>query len=220
MKADASDAGREALLWAIDYFRNGGRLTPRTQKEKRQEEEEWRSLVIRRYDACRHDEPIADLVSALTSTGGIKALEQGRQEQGIRALRGYVVSMLEQGERLPQSLADFAAAFLRDPRDFTKARGRKRDPNKFRLDMLMVMTMLEIIETWGLKPTRNVATDKTCAASVVKAALKTAWGISVSESRIAAAWKDNHIFFEAYRQHKLEMYRQISRASISRADPP
>lgn len=206
------DAERKALLWATDYFRD---YKPRDKKQEKQAAEEWRSLVIRRYDACRHDEDIADLVSALTGTGHdqlsfsptiIKALRQSGPAGGFPELRNYVACKLEQGVRLPKSLAEFAAAFLRDPRDFTKASGRKPNSHKFGLDMVTVLAMRHITETWGLKPTRNVATrdmgTRTCAASIVKVALKTGAGIRVTESRIAAAWRDNHAFIEAWAEAK------------------
>ena len=198
------DAERKALLWATDYFRD---YKPRDKKQEKQAAEEWRSLVIRRYDACRGDQALAGLVSALAGTGGIRALErEDAQERGIRQLRTYVASKLEQGNHLPKPLADFAAVFLREPRDFTKASGRKRDPDKLRLDMLMVAAVFYIEGAWGLKPTRNIATrdmgTRTCAASIVKVALKTGAGIRVTESRIAAAWRDNHAFIEAWAEAK------------------
>ena len=106
-------------------------------------------------------------------------------------LRQAVADLVERGDHLPKPLADFAAASLRDPREPTKViRGRKPSMDKAGLDALMAVVMHHIAETWGFKPTRNVASAGLCAASIVKAALKTGAGIRVSESRVAAAWRN------------------------------
>ena len=68
------DAERKALLWATDYFRD---YKPRDKKQEKQAAEEWRSLVIRRYDACRGDQALAGLVSALAGTGGYQGARAG-----------------------------------------------------------------------------------------------------------------------------------------------
>jgi hypothetical protein len=187
MKADVSDVREhEALRWAVDYFRGRRNFLEDFAVGMPKRERALKLGFIYTYDDwLRHDE--AKLARWVSHTTG---------EEDTRALRQAVADLLERGDRLPKPLADFAAAHLRDHKKAAKV-GRGRKANHYKaLDMAIAIAMRHITKMWGFKPTRSVATrdknTRTCAASIVKEALKTGAGIGVGESRIASAWRDNH----------------------------
>ena len=116
-------------------------------------------------------------------------------------MRRLAAALVLRGDPLPEQLRDFVAdALFRAP-----LRKNRRGPKgKDTRDLLIQVAVKCIVKTYGLKPTRNEATDKVeSACSIVAKALTMAGG-KISEGAVVKAW-------EAPKRHIRRMRRKLEK---------
>jgi hypothetical protein len=103
-----------------------------------------------------------------------------------QVLREVAAKYLERDELLPKPLADYAATSLRAHSDRKKRKQRSRKTES--RDRRLARVVYAVSQKFGLEPTRNRATDRPCACSIVAVAIKK------SESTVTNAWQVNQDF--------------------------
>ena len=193
MKADVqSTAEKEALEWAIKYFRdNPGHL-------KLQGDSAVDFFAARKLwanDPKRFDNYIELRILAAGGYPGHKGESLSRPDGKpawnsaltIRGLCRFAAILIDEGEPLPELLRLFVAAFLINP----VLRGRGSPGPKRGGLLLRNVTICGVIEhikeTWKFLPTRNDATEKISAAAIVRKALA-AVQIPLTEKAINGIW--------------------------------
>ena len=172
MKADAqSSAEKEALEWAIDFFRNC-KDDLKGDGSKRAGRELVLQMLIDSWD--NSDAHATKLIEAL---------------QGSPRLPEFAAALIERGDPLPGPLRDFIAAFLREPNKHLKRHRGSKPIDKFWRDMNIAAAVTFIAGKWGISETRrrNQKSGRSCAASIVKDALATAASIHLSEDKVVKA---------------------------------
>jgi hypothetical protein len=191
MKADVrSSAEKEALEWAIGYFReHAEQMTP------------WSvpPMVWTADDAA---------IEKLAAMATVKA-----DEGAAYWLREIAARRINRGEPLPRMVAKFVELTLRlwphpikmnlDPVardecgvtlkvDRAKPKRGQRDYEHASRDAMIVMGMELITERWGFAPTRGEATrelaSRKSAASIVCAALRKAGVATIKETAVNKIW--------------------------------
>jgi hypothetical protein len=191
MKTDSkSNAYPEVLAWAIEHFRQ---LKARGYLEKGIGDWVYDSLAqveIRFQDAWKKNNPgpspslmgAGCLVDETARAIGLPGIGESEVEMG-NVLRRMSAVMIERGVKLPQPLAEFVAASLREPKP--PGRPGRRASDLYIRDLWIAETIEHIVETWGFSRTRrrNGKTKTDCAASIVSEALA-ANNIGLSEDDI------------------------------------
>ena len=120
-----------------------------------------------------HDE-LVDLIAA--------AREGGETHEYLLAV---AAALMDNDHSLPGPLKEFVIEFLRNPEVPRRGPGRKRDYNR---DNLIAWAVATICIRWEFCHTRNEATRKASAISIVKRALE-AVEIDLTEAAIAKIWE-------------------------------
>jgi hypothetical protein len=196
MTVDSKDnAYAAALAWATHFFRwakgHGflGKGFP-----------EWiydtaAQLEIRSRDEWEKNNPgvFFPFLSSATSTKSVKALREigvfgvaESEPEMDNFLRRLSAVLIEKGEKLPQPLAEFAAASLREPNP--PGRPARKASDLLIRDVCIGMAVDHIIDTWGFSRTRNRFSKKKvdCSASIVSEALAEV-KIGLSEDEVIKA---------------------------------
>lgn len=187
MKADvqsSADPEKEALQWAVNVFRErAADLTP--EGSKRCLEEGAVNALIGWHDSMTGDDDEVDHLALY-----VNAVRKGlRSDVGIQELCKVAAILLERGDKLPQPLRSFIVEFLRNPNVGVR---RGPGPNFYDLkhrNLTIAFVILHIVETWKFPATRNRASKRPSAASIVQEALAKGAGIHQSESAINKTWK-------------------------------
>ena len=96
------------------------------------------------------------------------------------ALREAIIEFLDRGEPMPTYLASYNMEVARG--GFRHVPGPKKADNFFR-DLALMMVVEKLVEKFGLKPTRNRASKRPSACSIL------AQAIGLSEPAIVALWQ-------------------------------
>lgn len=150
---------------------------------------EWRSSY---YDRSLND-PVLSLVlcnGRQSSRDAFIAMARDGFQPAHNCLCEMAIFLTEIGDPLPRWLQEYivSAAMLGSRR-----RKKGRDPMTYAMrDMVIGQSIAFIADHFGLRATRNAASERTeCGCSIVKAALADL-GEHKSEAAIAAIWrKDN-----------------------------
>jgi hypothetical protein len=165
MKADVADAEKEA---ALEYVKSNlslhqaGELTK--EGSKRFHRKDCVRLLV---STLRHDSKFELDVSAV-----LEAVRDGWQGITVRDVCAAASILIAHGDPLSTSLREFLVEFLRDPDKWMKA--GKRGPSGYDLkwrDMIIAGIIGGIVRGWKFPATRNDATERPSAASIVHEAL-------------------------------------------------
>jgi hypothetical protein len=178
MKKDArpaADREREALHWAINYFRNcAADLKPDGSRRKFNElnkklQMDW----VNSGQENLHRE-LTDYVAALR-----------RGHDGGLDLFDLAATLIERGDPLPVPLRAYVADFLRNPKmKMNRRRGRKASALEWR-NSLITDALYQIVLRWNLRATRNPeTTERASAASIVQQAMAEGANYRLSEGDI------------------------------------
>jgi hypothetical protein len=209
---------KEALQWAIAYFRDrADRLKPyhnpsvdffiaqdlwRDDPKKLDDYIRYRAFSaggyawrINRLDqAANHPQTTAGhRIRAQTLAGRIRQRFGKPGWDPVSSIRGlckFAAVLMNEGEPLPESLRLFIMMFLLEPNWFLKkvgAKGRKYGHLKLR-DLFIGGAIEDIVEKWKFPATRNEATERPSAASIVRDALKRGAGIHLTEKAVNTIW--------------------------------
>ena len=97
--------------------------------------------------------------------------------------------LISQGHALSGAFARYIGQFLTSTaKQQTRRKGRDPLANVCR-DVRIAMAVYAAADKGKLPPTRNDATDKESACSVVAALLRTEFGLSLSEAAVAKIWR-------------------------------
>jgi len=170
-----SNSQAAALAWATDTFRHFSRQLEKGSLRKNLSEDVAAFLEF--YDhmgeAMKLQNPLAS--GSPPTSPFLKEF-----------LRKFSAELLERDGQLPQPLAEFAAASLREP-NIPRAPGPKTE-DLFVRNVFIGMVVQNIVKVWGFSRTRNrLNTDGVCAVSITKQALANAVNINLSEDDIIKA---------------------------------
>ena len=164
MKADvrpAADREREALQWAINYFRDcAADLKPDGSRRKFNE-------LNKQLQMDWVDSGPENLHGELTVY--MDELRRGK-DRGLD-LFDLAATLIERGDPLPVPLRAFVADVLRNPKTHRRRPGRKASALDWR-NSLITSAVCEIVLRWNLRVTRNPGTtERASAASIVQQAM-------------------------------------------------
>jgi hypothetical protein len=185
MKVDgqASDREKDALKWAIDFFREEADvLRPSGSKAALYESD----TLIDMHDNWRNEQPrkfhayFAELLNA--------SLDEDGDYARFR-LSALAAELLERGEPLTGPLKVFVVKTLRRDPIFESPTKRGPRPNDLIERNLCICEAVEhIIKAWKFAPTRNVATQTPSAASIARDALEHGVAVHLSEKAVNKIW--------------------------------
>jgi hypothetical protein len=102
-----------------------------------------------------------------------------------QALANFAATIIERGDRVPKPIQDHICHVLRNP---LGQEGRKRGPQPLALverDTKISLAVFVIAKQYGFSPTRNRASERACAASIVKNALDNTARPNITEAEVA-----------------------------------
>jgi hypothetical protein len=114
-----------------------------------------------------------------------------------QVLREVAAEYLKRRILPPKQLADYAAACLQQPKARPHKTKTQSHKTEFR-DWVLAVLVGNVVRKFGLKPTRNRASERDCACSIVAKAAK------VSENTVQNAWNKYKSIFEAPHRVALE----------------
>jgi hypothetical protein len=122
------------------------------------------------------------------ATNLMAAVEHARAgyELWEKCLRELILDYQNRGEKMPTYLAGYAMELTNGIRYSRKA-GRRRSADAAR-DMIICHVVSMVAERFGLRPTRNPASRRPSACSIVAAALGLE-GLAMSEANVVQLWK-------------------------------
>jgi hypothetical protein len=178
MKTDvrpAADREREALQWAINYFRNcAADLKPDGSQRKFNE-------LNKQLQMDWVDSGPENLHGELTVY-----MDELRREndQGLD-LSDLAATLIERGDPLPVPLRAYVADFLRNPKmKMNRRPGRKASALEWR-NSLITDALYQIVLRWNLRARRNPGTtERASAASIVQQAMVEGANYHLSEGDI------------------------------------
>jgi hypothetical protein len=103
-------------------------------------------------------------------------------------LRELAIVMLERGDQLPESLRKLVVEFLRDPEAHTKRNRGRSSQDLMGRNLEIKFVISQIVKRWKFSPTRNTATERASAASIVREALKQSANVRLTEAAINDIW--------------------------------
>ncbi len=187
MKADSRpSAENEALQWAVDHFRKQrDQLTP--DGSRRGLAELFDGFALYTHDRFCDDPELLDTLHDMYARY-VEAAHDGHREIG-RLLRMLAATLIDRGDQLPKPIRSFIAEFLRNPNKRIKRLRPKPIWFDLRLrDSVIVDSIEHIVETWKFSATRNEATERASAASIVREAIEKGGGIPLTEKAVNKIW--------------------------------
>jgi hypothetical protein len=130
--------------------------------------------MIKQY-ALTHPFNMTDVVDAA----------YGGSEDADIALRELVAEIIDRGEALPTVLGAYAVGLAHPS---PRLRGKKRATNILQ-DISIVTLIMELVEQFGLKPTRNPLAPRPSACSIAATAMAEAGLHRGAEKAIAQIWR-------------------------------
>jgi hypothetical protein len=199
-----ADREREALQWAINYFRNcAADLKPDGSQRKFNEstKQMWEDLADEGPEALHRE--LAAYMDELR-----------RGKDYSFELFYLAATLIERGDPLPVPLRPYIADFLRNPKMQTKRRvGRKASALEWR-NSYMEDALSQIVLRWNLPATRNPATtERASAASIVQQAMVEGANYRLSESginKMCGGLTDMDKVRESLRDDFWEFYDRLS----------
>jgi hypothetical protein len=185
MKADvkpADEREKEALKWAMNFFRISSADLRRGANFKREQEVrlKW-ALEVYDMELNAAKTVLSDLIAH-----DIKFAREGHPG-ALRHLCSLAAALLKRSDPLPEALRDFIVEFLQNPNKKTKQPERFYD--LLDRDERIGLAIVAIRKTWNFKATRNAATEGASAASIVREALERGAGIPLGEKAVNKIWE-------------------------------
>jgi hypothetical protein len=185
-------AEQEALQWATEFFRElGSEMTPEGSAFMAYDPD----TLIEMYDSRKEDQREFDVhlagVLGLSLTSGIHG-DAARCE-----IADLVAELIERGDPLPNPVKTWVVKFLR--RDDIFYPPKKPGPDATVLahrNVCICEAAEHIAKTWNFDVTRNVATDRASAASIVREGLREGAGVNLTEKAINKVCAENRFLFE------------------------
>jgi hypothetical protein len=211
LKADAqSSLEREALEWAVAYFRtHGAELTG--DGSRRRLIADGVAFLLKEHDKAK--DGFDDYVDGVDAY--LHAWENGIEAGLPDIRREFAAALLERGEPLPRRLLKFVADYLRNP----ETAGRKRGQNIYKLkhrNLAISFAIAQIMEKWKFEGMRNDATVGASAASIVRDALEKSASLHLTEAAVHKIWR----YFGAYWRAMAPYWRAAKTpGAISRERP-
>jgi hypothetical protein len=174
MKGDVKSVAqreKEALEWVKDFFaNNAARLKPRA------------------ISTVLLEDTVPVLTSGLNADGYFRDLARDGGDPIIhRHLCLMAAFLLERGDQLPRDLRGFVIELLRNPNK--KIKPWARSNTLLERDKLIADAIIFITNKWKISATRNPATERASAASIVRKALKIAAGLPLKEKAVNTIWE-------------------------------
>jgi hypothetical protein len=190
MKADAkSPAEKEALEWAIEFFR--GRKDD-LKSDRRRAIEYFRDWLLDDYD-----DPLHRTQAEESLVSHVEMAREG-DDAAFQLICNFAGIRIANNKPLPENVRDFISEFLSGP-DFYLKR-RKPGPNLADLvfrDFNIWAATEHIVRTWNFKATRGREQKiRASATSIVREALEKGAGVSLGEDAVIDAWKALRSFGE------------------------
>jgi hypothetical protein len=180
------DGYTDPLLWAIDHFRrNEHQFKPGgsgwLEVEQLVKELRLGFLYPHLEDGLTLDEWAARRV---------KWAHEGNEWAELILLE-LAAALIEHGKPIPESMRPFTAKHLRD-RNERQPRRRGRKPSDLTFRDFTIATAIGMIALqWKLRPTRNEASSRPSAASIVKDALARGANLHLTEPAINKIWSSS-----------------------------
>jgi hypothetical protein len=185
-------AEQVALQWAAEFFRErGSEMTPEGSAFMAYDPD----TLIEMYDNGKESQREFDIylrrVLGLSLTSGIHG-DAARCE-----IADLVAELIERGDPLPNPVKTWVVKFLR--RDDIFYPPKKPGPDATVLahrNVCICEAAEHIAKTWNFDVTRNVATDRASAASIVREGLREGAGVNLTEKAINKVCAENRFLFE------------------------
>jgi hypothetical protein len=180
MKADARPTDeKEALKWAIDHFsRHRDDLNRRPPA----------GMPPGSVDACVVAYLAAYREGDLEFCNMTDLVADAREdEMSFEILVELTAKLIEAGSPLSETLREFVVGFLRNPMKVKRRPGPSRLDFQYR-DRVIEGAVWHIRDTWKFPATRNEATERASAASVVRDALEAGAGVNLTEKAVNKIW--------------------------------
>jgi hypothetical protein len=187
MKADAKpSAEADALQWAIVFFSViRAELTPDGSKSVAYDAE---TIVYMHDEWGKEESNDVDYRAYLARLFRVSITPEG--DPAVFELCALAATLIERGEPLSGPLKTFIVKFLRRDPIFVAA--KKPGPKGGHLahrDVCIGEAIEYLAKTWKFPATRNVATDRPCAASIVREALEKGAGVHLTEAAVNKIWR-------------------------------
>jgi hypothetical protein len=175
-------AERQALQWAIQFFRDrAGELKLKGSKRRLEEPEMTVLLLAAHY--------VYDYTPEERSKIYLELVDGARNRpERMQNLVQFAATLIERGEPLPKELRGPVAELLRNPPRLKSKPG----PGRWDLagrDILIFRAIFHVSETWKFELRRNQVPGRRierrpCAASIVRDALEVGVGLALSEAAV------------------------------------
>src|SRR5262249_48479090 len=184
-------AEQEALQWATEFFRErGSEMTPEGSAFMAYDPDTLIEMYDNREDNRREFDIYLGRLLWLSLTSGIHG-EAARCE-----IAELVAEIIERGEPLPKPLKSWIVRFLRRDDIFYPRKNPGPDATLLaHRDVCIHEAAEHIAKTWSFDLTRNVATDRASAASIVREGLRDGAGINLTEKAINKICAQARSFF-------------------------
>jgi hypothetical protein len=213
MKADVqSQAEKEELERATEFFRNLAKQRTRDVGIREQEALEWATEFFRNNYAKRltkdNSKRVGEIMSVdilvheylsgpesadhkVVPESGDKLVDRLTRSHSKRDLLPMVAAaLIEDGHQLQGALRDFVVEFLREPNKWLARRPGRKSRDLAIRDATIGAAVFYVCATWGFLPTRNrETTSRACGASIAKEALAKGAGVHLGEENVIKAWR-------------------------------